>query len=68
MSKNRNFGGVMVEYAVVATFLSIAVVFAFFGGSPSTYFESSEDAEQDPSIINALNERQQDFANSIYQP
>ena len=71
MTKNAQFGGIMMEYALVMGFLTMVVAVAFFGGSVDNYLDNpgaQSDSFEDPSIVHALNERQQEFADSIYQP
>lgn len=66
-----------MEYALIMMFLTVVVTLAFFGGSVNNYYDqpdadaaSFEESPGDPSpsIVHALNERQQDFTHSIYQP
>ena len=68
MNHKSQIGGIMMEYAVIMTFLSIVVTLSFLGGSIDSYDQEPTDSDTPPSVVYGINERQQDFTDSIYQP
>lgn len=79
MNRHYNSGGVQVEYLVVTLSLMAALWWGIFGdtgfwgdGNPRHNFsrttQPSDAQTSSPSLIEALNEKQFDFARDVYQP
>lgn len=80
MKTNKNNGGVLAEYLVVTLTLIAAIWWAIVGDTG--YHGSNDPAQHDasilmrttdeqrdaPSLINALNDKQYQFAHDVYQP
>jgi hypothetical protein len=80
MKTNKNNGGVLMEYLVVTVALIAAMWWAIVGDTGywgtndpedlkgSIMMDPADDPGSRPSLINALNDKQYDFAREVYQP
>ncbi|MDY6919810.1 MAG: hypothetical protein SV765_06315 [Pseudomonadota bacterium] len=70
MKARRQCGNIISEYLVVLLFLTSVLAYAIMGrpgSSPDGGADGDPDTN-DPIIISAINDKQQDFARDIYQP